>query len=74
MSTVALSQWFLTLWRPAAFGDFRKKRLNARGFAREYLRSWSGYGPGQSVKRRSKSSGLHSKKVFYAWGLRDFCE
>jgi len=28
----------LSLWRLAAFGDFRKKkRLNARDFAREYL-------------------------------------
>jgi len=25
-------QGHLTLWRPAAFGDFRKKRLKARGF------------------------------------------
>jgi len=32
---------FFTLWRPSAFGDFRKKHLNARGFAREYLRSCS---------------------------------
>jgi len=37
----------LTLWCPAAFGDFRnKKYLNGHGFAREYLRSCSGYGPG----------------------------
>jgi len=27
-----------TLWRPLGFGDFqKKKRLNARGFAREFL-------------------------------------
>jgi len=44
----------LTVWRLAAFGDF----------AREYLRSCSGYGPGRSVKRRGKSSSLHSKKIF----------
>jgi len=25
----------------------------------------TGYGPGRSVKRRSKSSRLHSKKVFW---------
>jgi len=62
----------LTLCCPAAFGDFRKKkRLNARGFAREYLRSCSGYGPGRSVKRRDKSSSLHLKK-FFAWGVRFF--
>jgi len=38
--------------------------LNARDFAREYLRSCMGYGPGRSVKRRGKSSSLHSKKNF----------
>jgi len=63
----------VTLWRPAAFGDFRKKKhLNARGFAQEYLRSCSGYGPGRSVKRRGKFSSLHSKKNFFAWGCRFF--
>jgi len=51
----------LTLWNPGGFGDFQKKqRLNACGFAREYLRSCMGYGPGRSVK----SSSLHSKKFF----------
>ena len=55
----------LALWNPGGFGDFRKKkRLNARGFAREYLRSCSGCGPGRSVKKRGKSSCLHSKKFF----------
>jgi len=53
-----------------ASGCFRgfsvKKRLNVRGFAREYLRSSSGYGPSRSVKRRGKSSSLHSKKKFFA--------
>jgi len=29
----------LTLWRPLGFGDFRKKCLNACGFAQEFLRS-----------------------------------
>jgi len=43
---------------------FEGKRLNARGFAREFLRSCSGYGPGRSVKRRGKFSSLHSKKNF----------
>jgi len=55
----------LTLWHPLGFGDFRKKkRLNACGFAREFL--WSGmlYRPGKSLKRRGKSSSLHSKKIF----------
>ena len=58
----------LTLWHPAAFGDFRNKQhLNARGFVREYLCSYSDYRPGWSVKRRSKSSSRHSKH-FFAWG------
>jgi len=35
-----------------------KKRLNARGFVREDLRSCTGYGPGRSVKKRGKSSSL----------------
>ena len=51
-----------------ASGCFRrfseKKRLNARGFAREYLRSYMLYRPGKSLKRRGKSSNLHSKKKF----------
>jgi len=58
---------------PGGFGIFGKKRLNTRGFAREYLRSCTGYGRGRSVKRRGKSSSLHSKK-FFAWGVRVFCE
>ena len=43
---------------------FGKKYLNARGFAWEFL--WSGmlYRPGKSLKRRGKSSSLHSKKIF----------
>ena len=49
-------------------GIFGKKRLNARGFEREYLRSCSGYRPGWSIKRRGKSSSLHSKKTFWKLG------
>jgi len=64
----------LTLWRPAAFGDFRKiKHINARGFVWEYLHSCTGYRPGRSVKRHGKSSSLHSEKIF-AWGMRVFYE
>jgi len=37
----------------------------ALGFALEYLRSCSGYGPGRSVKRRGKSCSLHLKKIFW---------
>ena len=55
----------LTLRRLAAFGDFRKKTcLNAYGFAWEFLRSGMIYRPGRSLKRRGKSSSLHSKKNF----------
>jgi len=56
------ASFHLTLWRLLGFGDFReKKRLNARGFAREFL--WSGmlYRPGKSLNRCGKSSSLHSK-------------
>jgi len=65
---------FSTLWRPAAFGDFRKKkRLNTRGFAREYLHSCMLYRPSKSLKRRGKSSSLHLKKIF-CLGVWVFCE
>jgi len=47
---------------------FGKKRLNARGFVREFLCSCTGYGPGRSIKRRGKSSSLHSKKNFFLGG------
>jgi len=61
-----------------ASGCFRgfseKKRLNARGFAREFLRSGMLYRPGKSLKRRGKSSSLHSKKNYFAWGVRVFCK
>jgi len=50
-------------------GIFEKKRLNARGFAREYIRSCLGYGPGRSIKRHGKSSSMHSKK-FLLGGCR----
>jgi len=57
------------------FRGFSKKetRLNARGFAREYLHSCSGFGLGRSVKRHGKSSSLHSKN-FFCLGVRFFCE
>ena len=53
---------------------FSKKHRNACGFAWELLRSCSGYGPGRRVKRRSKSSSLHSKKNFLVGGCEFFCE
>ena len=64
----------LTLWCPLGFGDFRKKHLNASGFAREFLQSGMLYRPGKSLKRHGKSSSLHSKKNFFAWEMRVFCE
>jgi len=63
---VARSRWclggvFVSGW----FRDSRgKKRLNARGFAWEFLRSGMLYRHGKSLKRRGKSSSLHSKKIF----------
>jgi len=63
----------LTLWRPLEFGDFRKnKRLNTRGFAREFLRSGMLYRPGKSLKRHSKFTSLHSKKNFLLGGCSFF--
>jgi len=62
----------LTLWRPAALRIFGKKRLNTHGFAWEFLRSGMFYRPGKSIKRRGKSSSLHSKKNIFAWGCRFF--
>jgi len=48
----------------SGWGFLKKKRLNTRGFAWEFL--WSGmlYRPGESHIRRGKSSSLHSKKFF----------
>jgi len=54
-------------------GFSEKKCLNARGFAWEFLRSGMLYKPGKSLKRRSKSSSLHSK-IFFAWGRWFFRE
>jgi len=53
-------------------GLSQKKRLNARGFAREFLRSGMLYRPGKSLKRRGKSSSLHSKKHFLPGGCGCF--
>ena len=45
-------------------GFLEKKRLIERGFARDFLQSGTLYRPGESLKRRGKSSSLHSKKMF----------
>ena len=70
----------LTLWCPAfrrffpkiLQGFSEKKRLNARGFVQEFLRSGMLYRPGISLKRRGKSSSLHSKKIFCLGGTGFF--
>jgi len=46
----------------------KKQHQNACGFAREWLRSCMGYRPGWSVKRCGKSSGVHSKNIFWLGG------
>ena len=51
---------------------FGKKHLNAHGFARKFLQSGMLYRPGTSLKRRSKSSSLHSKKKFFFGGCGFF--
>jgi len=50
------------------WGFSQKKHLKSLVFAQEYLRSCLGYGPGRSVKRRSKFSSLDSKKKFLPGG------
>jgi len=63
-----LQAWLNSLVSGCFRGILKKKRLNPRGFAQEYLRSSLGYGPGRSVKRRDKSSSLHSKQIFLLKG------
>jgi len=60
-----------TLVSGCFWGFSKKKRLNARGFAWEFLRSGMLYRPSKSLKRLSKSSILHSKKIF-CLGCVDF--
>ena len=64
---------YLTLRKWVVSGIFGKKRLNACGFAQEYLRSCSAYEPAWTIKRCGKSSCLHSKKNFWL-GLWVLCE
>ena len=51
----------------------RQNSRIARGFAQEFFRSGKCYRPGQRLKRRGKSSSLHSKQ-FFACGLWIFSE
>ena len=58
------SVFFNSLASARIRGFSEKKRLNACGFAQEFL--WSGMldRPGKSLKRRGKSSSRHTKKNF----------
>jgi len=58
----------LTLYICVNSSGSQKNSWIARGFAREYLRSCTGYGPGRSVKTHSKSCSLHSKQNFWLGG------
>jgi len=58
-----VSDWFR--------GFSKKKHLNACDFAQEFLRSGMLYRPGKSLKRRSKSSSLYSKKNFLLFFVSD---
>ena len=49
------------------WGFSEKKRLNACGFAQEFLRSGMLYRSGKSLQRCGKSSSPHLKKNFFAW-------
>ena len=60
-----ISNMAINTLAPGWFQGFsEKKRLNARDFAQEFLWSSMLYTPGKSLKRRGKSSSLHSKKKF----------
>jgi len=58
----------LTLWRPAAFKDFRKNTKTHVALCGNFSGPISATDP-----VRSKSSSLHSKKTF-AWVVRILCE
>jgi len=64
---------FNTLASGCFWGFSEKKRLNAHGFAQEFLQSGMLYRPGKSLKRRGKSS-LHLKKNFLLERCAGFCE
>ena len=71
-STINYSGAISTLASGCFWGFKKKKRLNACGFVWEYLCSCTGYWTGRSVKRRGKSSSLHSKKIFLLGGCGFF--
>jgi len=49
-------------------GFSKKKRLNTRGFAQEFLQSGMLYRPSKSLKKGDKSSSLYLKKIFLLGG------
>jgi len=62
----------ITLWHPGGFGDFwEKKRLNARGFAWDFLWSSMLYKP-DKVSKDVASLLVCTRKNFFAWGCRFF--
>jgi len=66
-SLLSLQHFGVRFW-----GFPKKQHWNAHGFMQEFLQSCKCYGPGRSVKRRGKSSSLHSKNFFFGWGCRFF--
>jgi len=64
MPVQSVQKFINSLASTRILGFLEKKRLNARGFAGEFLQSGMLYRPGKSLKRRGKSSSLHLKKVF----------
>ena len=61
-------------WRPAAFGDFRKKTPKRTWLCAGISAVRYALQTGKSLKRRGKSSSLHSIKNFFALGVRVGCE
>ena len=65
--------WYINSLASARIRGFsQKKRLNARGFAREFLRSGMFCRPGKSLKNRGRSSSLHLKNNFLLGGCGFF--
>ena len=68
-----LRHWDLTRWRPAAFGDFRKKtqtHVDLHGNISTPLRVTD------LVEASIDTASLlvYTQKKFFAWGVRVFCE
>jgi len=69
-SVIARNTWHFDIRVNSSVSQ--KNSWIARGFAREYLCSCTGYGPGWSVKTCSKSCSLHLKKNFLVGGYGFF--